>query len=66
MGTVINLRQVRKKKAREEKGKKAEANRAKFGRTKAEKREQTFEATKLQRHLDGSKRSGDENEPSGE
>lgn len=38
MGNVINLRQVRKAKERAEGERRADANRAKYGRTKAEKR----------------------------
>ncbi|MBW8635805.1 DUF4169 family protein [Hoeflea sp. WL0058] len=34
---VVNLRQARKRKARDEKDRQAEANRIAFGRTKAEK-----------------------------
>ncbi|WP_321447120.1 DUF4169 family protein [uncultured Cohaesibacter sp.] len=56
MGNVINLRQARKAKARTEKEKKAEANRARFGQTKAQKTKQRFETDKLERHLDGHKR----------
>tara|TARA_R110000868_G_scaffold8278_1_gene43068 strand:+ start:7791 stop:7979 length:189 start_codon:yes stop_codon:yes gene_type:complete len=37
MGDVINLRQVRKAKARDDKAQQADANRAKFGRTKAQR-----------------------------
>ena len=36
-GDVVNLRQVRKQKARSDKDKRAEQNRIAFGRTKAEK-----------------------------
>ncbi len=36
-GDVVNLRQFRKTKARDEKEKRAEQNRITFGRTKAEK-----------------------------
>lgn len=36
-GDVVNLRQVRKQKARSDKEKQAEQNRIAFGRTKAEK-----------------------------
>ena len=56
MGSVINLRQARKAKARSEKEKKAETNRARYGQTKAQKTKQRFEADKLERHLDGHKR----------
>ncbi|HUD91197.1 DUF4169 family protein [Sphingobium sp.] len=37
MGNVINLRQARKAKARTDKAREADANRAKFGRTKAQR-----------------------------
>ena len=56
MGSVINLRQARKAKARSEKEKQAEANRARFGQTKEQKTKLRFEADKLRRHLDGHKR----------
>ncbi len=36
-GDIVNLRQVRKQKARSEKERQAEQNRITFGRTKAEK-----------------------------
>nr|WP_321456348.1 DUF4169 family protein [uncultured Cohaesibacter sp.] len=56
MGNIVNLRQARKAKARNEKEKQAEANRARFGQTKAQKTKARFEADKLERHLDGHKR----------
>lgn len=62
MSEIINLRQMRKAKVRADKEKQAESNRAKFGRTKAEKAKQTFEASKLQRHLDGHKRDQSDSE----
>jgi Domain of unknown function (DUF4169) len=37
MAEIINLRRVRKDKARRERGTEAEANRRRFGRTRAEK-----------------------------
>jgi hypothetical protein len=37
MAEIVNLRQARKAKAREDKQEQAAANRAKFGRTKAER-----------------------------
>ncbi|PLW75529.1 DUF4169 family protein [Cohaesibacter celericrescens] len=55
MASIINLRQARKSKARVEKEQRAESNRAKFGRTKAEKAKQNSESDKLNRHLDGHK-----------
>ena len=56
MGEVVNLRQARKQKARAEKEAQAETNRAKFGRSKAEKLEGAAEKTRAEKHLDGHKR----------
>lgn len=55
-GDIVNLRQARKAKARAEKEAEAAANRAKFGRTKAEKASSAAEASKVRRLLDGAKR----------
>ena len=55
MAEIVNLRQARKHKARADKEQKAEANRARFGRTKAEKAKQSSEADQFRRHLDGHK-----------
>jgi len=52
MGDVINLRQVRKAKARAERETAAEVNRLAFGRTKAERRRTETEAEKAARDLD--------------
>ena len=60
MADIINLRQVRKNKARTEKEQRADSNRTKFGRTKAEKFKQASEADKLKRHLDGHKLDDDD------
>lgn len=38
MSEIVNLRQVRKNKARAEREREAEANRLRFGRTKAQKK----------------------------
>lgn len=43
MGTVINLRQARKRKQRADKAAQAAENRARFGRTKAERATQAKE-----------------------
>ena len=56
MAEVINLRQARKHKAREEKEITAAANRARFGRTKAERLREAQEAARTERELDGKKR----------
>lgn len=52
----INLRAARKAKARAEKEKAAETNRAAFGRTKAEKLHAKAEKAKADAHIDGHKR----------
>ena len=57
---IVNLRQFRKSKARAEKDAKAEENRVKFGRTKAEKQLQKAEKEKARRQLDGHKLETDE------
>ena len=55
MGDIVNLRQVRKRAARKDREAEAAANRAKFGRTKAERALQRSEAEKLGKTLDGAK-----------
>ena len=57
---VVNLRQFRKAKARAEKDAKAEQNRAKFGRTKAQKQLDKAAEEAARRHLDGHKLTDDE------
>lgn len=53
MAEIVNLRQARKAKARAEKDAAAAANRAKFGRSKAERTASDAEATRTARSLDG-------------
>ncbi|MGB5214470.1 MAG: DUF4169 family protein [Anderseniella sp.] len=55
MAKVTNLNQYRKAKARTDKTRQAEENRAKFGRTKADKTLATTRKTKASSHLDGHK-----------
>ena len=62
MGDIVNLRQARKRATRTEQEKEAAANRAKFGRTKAERVSKAQEDERLQKTLDGAKRD----DPSGE
>lgn len=51
MAEIVNLRQARKTKARQEKEKSAEANRAKFGRTIAERNQSdAIEKLEAKRH----------------
>ena len=56
MADIINLRQARKAKLRADKARVADANRAKFGRTKAERLVQLQEEQRKERQLDGSRR----------
>lgn len=55
MAKVTNLNKFRKTRARADKARQAEENRAKFGRTKADKTIATTRKTKARSHLDGHK-----------
>ena len=52
MGEVVNLKRVRKRVARDAKAKEADARRAGFGRTKAERKQQEELKRKLDMTLD--------------
>ncbi|PIE15482.1 MAG: DUF4169 domain-containing protein [Rhodobacterales bacterium] len=56
MSNVTNLNQFRKQKARADKKTRADANAAKFGRTRAEKELEQAQAEKARRDLDGKER----------
>ena len=56
MADIINLRNVRKQKARADKETQAEQNRILFGRTKAEKLKQAAEKAQADKHIEGHKR----------
>ncbi len=56
---VVNLRRARKAKTREDKERAAEANRAQFGLTKAEKAKQTAERRRAASALDSHRRDKD-------
>ena len=56
MAEIVNLRQVRKGKARADKEAQAAANRAKFGRSKAEKDVEAAKQALADRALEGHKR----------
>lgn len=56
MGDVVNLKGARKAKARAQAEAKAQANRAAYGRTKAEKKSTEAEREAADRKLDGHKR----------
>jgi hypothetical protein len=56
MTEIVNLRQVRKRKARTDREAEAAANRAKHGRNKAEKAQAELAAAKLRATLDGARK----------
>lgn len=56
MAEIISLSKARKAKARTEKEAAAEANRQKFGRTKAEKLKDAAEKALAEKHIEGHKR----------
>ncbi|MFH1805048.1 MAG: DUF4169 family protein [Pseudomonadota bacterium] len=53
MADLVNLRQVRKRKARDEKSRQADHNRAVFGRRKSDRDKQQAERDLAARRLDG-------------
>ena len=59
MAEIINLRQARKAIKRKQGEAVAAANRAKFGRTKAERSAQASEQARALRLIDGAKREQD-------
>ena len=56
MAEIVNLRTARKAKARSEKEAAAEANRLKFGRTKAEKLKEAAQKALAEKHIEGHRR----------
>ena len=56
MGEIINLRQVRKQRARAQREAAAEENRMRFGRTKAGRIKESAEALLARRRLEAAKR----------
>jgi hypothetical protein len=56
MAEILNLNQARKARAKTDAKAKAAENRARFGRTKADKALDAARVGKLQRDLDGAKR----------
>ena len=52
MGELVNLKRFRKRLEREEAGREAEANRARFGRTKSERELDTKRSTRAAEILD--------------
>lgn len=62
MGDVVNLRMARKRAARAEDDRRAEENRRRFGRTKAEKTLAAAEDRKQSLHLEGHRRERPDDE----
>ena len=56
MGEVVNLRMARKRRRRADEEARAEENRARFGRTRAQKRGDDMERDLAQRTLDAHRR----------
>jgi hypothetical protein len=55
MAEIVNLRRARKDKARQQRESEADANRRRFGRTKAEKAADKGAQDRSQREVDGKK-----------
>ena len=55
-GEIVNLRQARKRAAREAARREADANAARHGLSKGERRRQEAERAKASAHLDGHRR----------
>ena len=55
MSEIVNLRRVKKQRARDAAALAADASRAKHGRTKAEKRSQTLDLERARRQVDQAK-----------
>ena len=60
---IVNLRKVRKGKARVERDRRAEENRCLHGMTRAEREKTAHDREKLDRHLRGHRRDGDDGAP---
>ena len=60
MSTVVNLNRFRKRKARAEKERQAEENRAKYGRRKVDVAMEKAELKKREAFLDGHKRDDED------
>ena len=56
MGELVNLRRVRKQRDRADASRQAEENRARFGRSKADKQTEAAEIQRRDRVLDGHRR----------
>ena len=61
---IVNLNKARKAKARAQKERQAEENRARFGRTKGQRLAEDLDKARARRELDGAKR-GPQDDPDG-
>ena len=52
MGEIVNLRMARRRRQRDDQARLADENRARHGRTKAQKQRDNDEAQKLRTHVD--------------
>lgn len=60
MAEIVNLRSARKLRERAKKRTQADANAAKFGRSRAERAAEEARADQVRRHLDGHRREPEE------
>ena len=60
MGDLVNLKRFKKRSEREQAAKKAEANRARFGRTKSERALEELRASRARDLLDQHRIDGEE------
>jgi hypothetical protein len=60
MGQIVNLKRVRKRSEREQAAKEAEANRARFGRSKSERAADAMRAKRANDRLDQHRIDGED------
>ena len=60
MGEIVNLKRVRKRSEREQAAKEAEANRARFGRSKSERAADAMRAKRANDRLDQHRIDGED------
>jgi hypothetical protein len=65
MADIVNLRQARKAKAKAEREERATGNRARFGRSKAERRKEIAERDRTERLIAGHLRKPVDTDPAG-
>ncbi|MAY67003.1 MAG: hypothetical protein CMM77_07740 [Rhodospirillaceae bacterium] len=62
---IVNLRQYRKEKQRQDRARTAEQNRARFGRGKAQRREDEMDRKRSEQDLDGKQFDPESDKPAG-